>query len=404
MIIEAHVCAERQEQHAVGDRLDHEDAEQGRVGAAAPAEQRGAADHRRRDGVRQDVARRRRSGHLNSRATQPARRRPRPSSSTASKTVIRDHRGRSRPARRAASGLPPTAKSSQPEQVRRRTRSKITTRPPKISSASGRPLLPDSSLEDDQEQGRPAGPRHAARSTRTPASSHAAALAGTCRRTRRSRDDAAITNHEPVADLRGVVGVHELRDAAVEREVDRALVAEHRELEGPASRSGPPGSPRTPARRSSRRRSRARGPIAAPRGAARGIAGTAAMPWLTFSTARIAEVRPLTEPTDRSISPSSSTSTMPSEIDPDADICCTRFERFSAERKRGRSGAGRRPRSRSGRPRPGSSEVAGLHAPDKDVPVALHAAPIRATAERETSILGSDRTFRRAAGACPRCS
>ncbi len=39
-------------------------------------------------------------------------------------------------------------------------------------------------------------------------------------------------------------------------------------------------------------------------------------PWLTICTAATAAARPLTEPTDRSISPSSSTSTMPRAITP----------------------------------------------------------------------------------------
>ena len=46
------------------------------------------------------------------------------------------------------------------------------------------------------------------------------------------------------------------------------------------------------------------------------IADDRACPWLTSSTARTAPAKPLTEPTDRSISPSSSTSTMPMEIMP----------------------------------------------------------------------------------------
>ena len=45
-------------------------------------------------------------------------------------------------------------------------------------------------------------------------------------------------------------------------------------------------------------------------------ASSSGQPWLTKPTARIAADRPLTEPTDRSISPSSSTSTMPSAIVP----------------------------------------------------------------------------------------
>ena len=75
-------------------------------------------------------------------------------------------------------------------------------------------------------------------------------------------------------------------------------------------------------------------PIVQPARSAASIAGTVAQPWVTFKTARIALVKPLTDPTDRSISPRSSTSTMPIEMIPTADICCTRFERLFADRKR----------------------------------------------------------------------
>ncbi len=56
-------------------------------------------------------------------------------------------------------------------------------------------------------------------------------------------------------------------------------------------------------------------------------------PWVTFSTAKIAAHRPLTEPTERSISPSSSTNTTPIAIMPVPTICCDRLERFWADRK-----------------------------------------------------------------------
>jgi hypothetical protein len=44
--------------------------------------------------------------------------------------------------------------------------------------------------------------------------------------------------------------------------------------------------------------------------------------------------RPLTEPADRSISPSSSTITMPRAMVPVAAICSARLVRFSADRNR----------------------------------------------------------------------
>ena len=50
-------------------------------------------------------------------------------------------------------------------------------------------------------------------------------------------------------------------------------------------------------------------------------------------TPRMAAARPLTEPTDRSISPSSSTSTMPMAMVPTAALCRVRLTRLRAERK-----------------------------------------------------------------------
>ena len=47
-----------------------------------------------------------------------------------------------------------------------------------------------------------------------------------------------------------------------------------------------------------------------------------------------ADVTPLTAPTDRSISPRSSTYTTPTEMSPVAVICSTRLVRLTAERKR----------------------------------------------------------------------
>src|SRR5215211_3575149 len=57
-------------------------------------------------------------------------------------------------------------------------------------------------------------------------------------------------------------------------------------------------------------------------------------PCFTVSTAITAAHRPLTAPTERSISPSSSTSTTPTEISPTAVIWRTRLVRLVAERKR----------------------------------------------------------------------
>ena len=75
-------------------------------------------------------------------------------------------------------------------------------------------------------------------------------------------------------------------------------------------------------------------PIAAPVARPAQIAGTGPQPCLTLSTAMTAAARPLTAPTDRSISPSSRISTMPIEIVPTAAICSTRFVRLNDVRKR----------------------------------------------------------------------
>ncbi len=56
-------------------------------------------------------------------------------------------------------------------------------------------------------------------------------------------------------------------------------------------------------------------------------------PWVTLSTAKIAAQSPLTEPTERSISPSSSTNTTPMAIMPVPTICWERLDRFWADRK-----------------------------------------------------------------------
>ena len=56
-------------------------------------------------------------------------------------------------------------------------------------------------------------------------------------------------------------------------------------------------------------------------------------PCFTLSTAITAAARPLTAPTDRSISPSSSTYTTPTEIRPTAVICSIRLVRLTAVRK-----------------------------------------------------------------------
>jgi hypothetical protein len=75
-------------------------------------------------------------------------------------------------------------------------------------------------------------------------------------------------------------------------------------------------------------------PIAAPAARAAAIAGTAGQPTFTDRLAMIAPASPLTAPTERSISPRSSTNTTPMEIVPTAAICSVRFVRLTAVRKR----------------------------------------------------------------------
>ncbi|MGH3735167.1 MAG: hypothetical protein ACRDT6_06040 [Micromonosporaceae bacterium] len=66
-------------------------------------------------------------------------------------------------------------------------------------------------------------------------------------------------------------------------------------------------------------------PIRAHASTTAAIPTTSATPMRTVSAASIAPARPETEPTDRSISPSSSTSTTPTEIAPVAAIWSVRL-------------------------------------------------------------------------------
>jgi hypothetical protein len=75
--------------------------------------------------------------------------------------------------------------------------------------------------------------------------------------------------------------------------------------------------------------------MAAPAASPIRMASQPATPWSTLSTATTAAVTPLTAPTDRSISPSSSTSTTPREIVPVAASCSTRLVRLPGVRKLG---------------------------------------------------------------------
>ena len=75
-------------------------------------------------------------------------------------------------------------------------------------------------------------------------------------------------------------------------------------------------------------------PIAAPVASPATIASSGDHPCWTLSTAITEAASPLTAPTERSISPSSSTRTTPIEIVATPVIWSTRFERLTAVRKR----------------------------------------------------------------------
>src|SRR5690349_1541729 len=75
-------------------------------------------------------------------------------------------------------------------------------------------------------------------------------------------------------------------------------------------------------------------PITTATSSAAPIAGTAPQPDFTDRLAMIAAHRPETAPTDRSISPSSSTSTTPTETIPTATVCSARLVRLTGVRKR----------------------------------------------------------------------
>ncbi len=74
-------------------------------------------------------------------------------------------------------------------------------------------------------------------------------------------------------------------------------------------------------------------PTAVPASTATMTASHSGTPWFTFSTAKTAAARPLTEPTERSIWPISSTKTMPTAIRPVPTMSTLRLDRFRGERK-----------------------------------------------------------------------
>ena len=65
------------------------------------------------------------------------------------------------------------------------------------------------------------------------------------------------------------------------------------------------------------------------------MAPTSGQPWFTQRTPTSAEAKPLTDPTDRSISPSIRMQTMPSEMTPMVEQSKSRLTRLLADRKTG---------------------------------------------------------------------
>ena len=65
------------------------------------------------------------------------------------------------------------------------------------------------------------------------------------------------------------------------------------------------------------------------------MASATGQPWLTQSTPTSAEAKPLTEPTDRSISPTIRMQTMPSAITPTVEQSNSRLTRLFGARKTG---------------------------------------------------------------------
>ena len=102
-------------------------------------------------------------------------------------------------------------------------------------------------------------------------------------------------------------------------------------------------------------------PAIAPAAMARRIATISGSPFCTNATARIADARPLTDPTDRSISPISSTSTIPIAMVPTAAHCIVRFTRLVLDRKVGFRDLERRPDHDEPDEHGDRAEVAGPH-------------------------------------------
>ncbi len=75
--------------------------------------------------------------------------------------------------------------------------------------------------------------------------------------------------------------------------------------------------------------------MAPPASSATTIAAPTGQPMLTHSTPTSAEAKPLTEPTDRSISPTISTQTMPSAMTPTVEESNSRLTRLLLDRKTG---------------------------------------------------------------------
>ena len=233
------------------------------------------------------------------------------------------------PARRAASALPPTAKTCRPQRVRVVTASKTTTKPSRISIASGTPR-PASRTAMARRIPPPTRTIRATSPPVVPTPSPAAARRRRAReRLARKTRTATIPTSQPRRGPRKVPA--------------RFVIAGSVRLTvpvSPSTQSSRPCQPRRPARVTTNEGTRKRviqtpwrSPMPAPARTPTPTARAPGRPALTLSTAMTAAQSPLTAPTDRSISPSSRTSTTPTEIVPMAAIWRTRLVRLRGVRK-----------------------------------------------------------------------
>lgn len=235
------------------------------------------------------------------------------------------------PARRAASALPPTAYMCRPNSVCCRTRSSPTTRVAKMISRSGTPRSADR-ISTTAASAIASPPR--------PSAVRIVDVTGRSAAIRRRRVISALAVRTPtirttISQATGVASQVSLR-VATNPSNGRLIVPPL-----PSRYSISPCQPISPASVTTNDGMPSRvnihpcsSPISAAPASATTIAASGFQPWLTDRIVMITAARPLTEPADRSISPSSTTMMMPSEIVPVAAICRARLVRFSADRNR----------------------------------------------------------------------